>query len=118
MNIQHFLPAQLPFFILLSLMIKECGSKRGGILTGGRGISAGRSGGLFGGFRRSGGGGLFGGLSGSRTRGSVFGSTKSGYPHDSKWGTYRGSNIGRTSGGLWNSGSRKISGGRPRGRGL
>lgn len=119
MNIQRFLPIQLSFVlsILLLLQIKECGSKRGGILTGSRGTSASRSGGLFGGLRRSG-GGSFGSVSGSRTRGGVPGSVKSGYPHGSRWGMHGGGSTGRIGAGRWSDRSRSTSWGRPRGSGL
>ncbi|CAG9531250.1 unnamed protein product [Cercopithifilaria johnstoni] len=117
MNIQYFLSVQLSFLVLLLSVIKEGTCKRGSIFTGGRGISAGRSGGLFGGMRKSG-GGSSGGFLGSRTRGSIFGSAKSGYPRDSRWGTFGGGNVGRTSGSHWGSNSRRTSWGRPRGGGL
>lgn len=106
---QHFLPLRLSLLVLL-LMIKECGCRRGGAF-GTRGTSGSRSGGIFSGLRRS------GGFSGSRTRGGVSGSVKAGYPHDGRWGTYGGRNIGRTGNDRWGSSSRS-SWGQPRGRGM
>uniref|UniRef100_A0A915PZN7 CX domain-containing protein n=1 Tax=Setaria digitata TaxID=48799 RepID=A0A915PZN7_9BILA len=111
MNSQRRLPLEL---LLLLVVIGECGCKRGGTLTGGRGTSASRSGGLFGGLRTS------GGLSGSGARTGIFGSSKSapGYPRDSKWGTRRDGRFGGTAAGQWGSSSRSTSWGRPRGGGL
>ncbi|KAK6101672.1 CX module family protein [Brugia pahangi] len=102
MNIQRFLPVQLSLLVLVLLLlfvIKECGSKRSGTFTGGRGISASRSSGLFGGLRKNGGG-------------------SSGNPRGSRWGMYGGGNIGKTSGGRWGSSSHSTSWGQRRGGSL
>uniref|UniRef100_A0A1I7VT59 CX domain-containing protein n=1 Tax=Loa loa TaxID=7209 RepID=A0A1I7VT59_LOALO len=97
---------------------EESGQDRlNGTLAGSRGTSASRSGGLFGGLRKSG-GGSFGSFAKSRTGGGVSGSAKSGYPRDSRWGMPNGGNIGRTGGDRWGSNSRSTSWGRPRGGGL
>ncbi|KAM3723543.1 Uncharacterized protein ACO02O_06752 [Dirofilaria immitis] len=92
------------------------------ITISGRGTSASRSGGLFGGLRKTG-GGSFSSLSESRARGAVSSPAKgvsghpSGYPRDSRWGVHEGGSIGRAGTDRW-GGSRRTSWGRSRGGGL
>ncbi|VDK41508.1 unnamed protein product [Gongylonema pulchrum] len=110
----------LQFCMLLLLLVEECGSKRGGVFSGGRGSSSSRSGGLFGGTQRSG-GGLFGSSRNAPRPGSYprsSGGHYGGVPASGgNWGSRTRSGTGGIGGG-WGSSARGSSWGRPRSGGL